>query len=233
MRRAREKIRFIQDITPMKAKTTKRRIMETAVGAALGAAIAGPAGAIAAGLAASNAASRVQHLGERKPRRKRTKPDADDPVIHARLRSILVPVDFSPSSLRAVRFARDWAVRFGAGVCVLHVIEPMNTAAPFGAEFVAPPPPPPGFRSKVRIELEKLARKAFAQSTKVTVQLREGVPYDEIVSAARKLKSDLIIIPTHGRTGLMRALMGSTAERVVRHAPCPVLTLRTAGAIAR
>ena len=217
----------------MKAKTTGRRIVETAVGAALGAAIAGPAGAIAAGLAASKAASRVQHLGERKRPRKRTRPAGDDPIVHARPRHILVPVDFSPPSLRAVRFAREWAARFGAGVCLLHVIEPMNAAAGFGVEPVVLPAPPPDFRGRIRAELEKLARKGFSRSTKVTVQLREGAPYDAIVTAARKLKSDLIIIATHGHTGLMHALMGSTAERVVRHAPCPVLTLRTAGAIAR
>ena len=219
----------------MKTKTTKRRIVETAVGAARGAAIAGPAGAIAAGLAASKAASRVEDLGKGKRPRKRARPGADDPIVHAQLKRILVPLDFSPPSLRAVRFARDWAARSHAGVCLLHVIEPMNTAAPFGAEPVALPPPPPGFRGKVRDELEKLARKEFPRSTKVSVELREGAAYDEIVTAARKLKSDIIIIATHGRTGLMRALMGSTAERVVRHAPCPVLTLRTriAGSLAR
>jgi nucleotide-binding universal stress UspA family protein len=214
----------------MKTRTTKRRIVETAMGAALGAAIAGPAGALAGGLAASKAASRVEHLGERKRSRKRSKPGAGDPLVHARPKSILVPIDFSPSSLRAVRFAREWAAQFHAAVCLLHVIEPMNTAAPFGAEIVTLPPPPPGFRNKIRTELGKLAGKAFARSTKVAVHVREGVAYDEIVTAARKLKADIIIIATHGRTGLMRALMGSTAERVVRHAPCPVLTLRTGSA---
>jgi len=212
----------------MKTKTTKRRIVETAVGAALGAAIAGPAGAVAAALAANKAASSVEHLGEGKRPRKRTKRAGDDPIVHVRPRHILVPVDFSPPSLRAVRFAREWAARFHAGVCLLHVIEPMNAAASFGAEPVLLPVPPPNFRGRIRAEMEQLARKGFTPSTKVTVQLREGAPYDEIVTTARKLKSDLIIIATHGHTGLMHALMGSTAERVVRHAPCPVLTLRTA-----
>jgi nucleotide-binding universal stress UspA family protein len=58
--------------------------------------------------------------------------------------------------------------------------------------------------------------------------LREGAPYHEIITAAQDLRADLIIIATHGRTGLSRALMGSTAQRVVCHAPCPVLTLRRA-----
>jgi nucleotide-binding universal stress UspA family protein len=173
---------------------------------------------------AGKAASRVKSPGKRQ--RKRTKPTVDTPIVHAHVKRILVPVDFSPPSLRAVRFAREWAVRFRAEVCLLHVIEPTTTVAPFGVEPVLLPTPPPNFRSKVKTELEKLARKEFSRSTKVSARLREGVAYDEIVTAARKLKSDIIIIATHGYTGLMRALMGSTAERVVRHAPCPVLVVR-------
>jgi nucleotide-binding universal stress UspA family protein len=212
----------------MKTKNTARRIVETAVGAALGGAIAGPAGAIAGGLAGNKAGSLVKNLGKRKAPRKRTKPGAKEATVHTDLKRILVPVDFSQHSLRAVRFARDWADRFHAGVCLLHVAEPLNTAAPFGAQPVILPPRPPGFRSKIKTELDTLARKAFPKSTKVTVEVREGVPYDAIVTLARKWKADIIIIATHGRTGLMRVLIGSTAERVVRHAQCPVLTIRSA-----
>ncbi|MEQ1850731.1 MAG: universal stress protein [Chthoniobacteraceae bacterium] len=98
----------------MKSRTTKRRIVETAVGAALGAAIAGPAGALAGGLAASKAASSVEHLGEGRRPRKRSPRRAKAPVVHARLKRILVPIDFSPPSLDAARFAGKWAGRFGA-----------------------------------------------------------------------------------------------------------------------
>jgi nucleotide-binding universal stress UspA family protein len=63
---------------------------------------------------------------------------------------------------------------------------------------------------------------------KVSVHLRDGIAWDQIASAARELGADLILLATHGRTGLAHALLGSTAERVVRHAPCPVLTLRRA-----
>ncbi|MEO6739521.1 MAG: universal stress protein [Chthoniobacteraceae bacterium] len=212
----------------MKPSNTKRRILDTAVGAALGAAIAGPAGAIAGGLVGNQAASGIENLGARKRPRKKSKPAAKVPTINADLKHILVPVDFSTHSLSAARFARDWAARFRASVCLLHVVEPMNTAAPFGAQAVIPPPPPPDFRSHAKISLEKLVREEFPRSKNVTTLIREGIPYDSIVAAARKLKSDIIIISTHGLTGLMRILMGSTAERVVRHAPCPVLTVRSA-----
>ena len=209
----------------MKSKTARRRIVETAVGAALGAAIAGPAGAVAGGLAASQAASRVTHLGERKRPRKRTRPAAHDPIAHASLRRILVPLDFSSFSLRSVRFARNWAARFRAEVCLLHVIEPINTAGPFGADPIALPPPPMTPRGEFTAALNKIARKEFPRSAKISVHLRDGVAYDQIANAAKKLKAD-IIIATHGRSGLARVLMGSTAERVIRHAPCPVLVLR-------
>ncbi len=212
----------------MKTRNTKRRIVETAMGAAIGAAIAGPAGAIAGGFAGNKAGSLVKDLGKRKTPRKRSKPGSKRAIVHTDLKRILVPVDFSPHSLAAMRFARDWAVRFRAAVCLLHVIEPVNTTAPFGAQTMVLPLPRPGFRSKLRTELDALARKEFPRSKNVSVEVREGVPYDEIVKAAGKLKSDIIIISTHGRTGLMRVLMGSTAERVVRHAPCPVLTVRSA-----
>lgn len=217
----------------MKTRTSKRRVVETAVGAALGAAIAGPAGAIAGGLAAGKAASKLDHLGERRHPRKRTGSDADDPMIHARLQRILVPVDFSPASLGAVRFAGDWAARFRASVCLLHVMEPTH-AIPFGSEMmVLPRDPPADVRKAIRCELEKLAHGHFPKSAKVSVQLREGSPHDQIVAAARKLRADIIIIASLGRSGVLRALMGSTAERVARHAPCPVLTLRSARSAAR
>ena len=211
----------------MKTGNTKRRIVETAVGAALGAAIAGPAGAIAGGIAGSKAGSLVKDLGKRKRAGKRSKPGAESAIVHTDLKRILVPVDFSPHSMRAVRFARDWAARFKAAVCLLHVVEPVNTVAPFGAAEMTMPAPPPDLRKRAGTELEQLAKKEFPRSKNVSTLIREGVPYDSIVAAARKLKSDLIIISTHGRTGLMRVLMGSTAERIVRHAPCPVLTVRS------
>ena len=212
----------------MKTKNTKRRIAETAVGAAVGAAIAGPAGAIAGGLAGNKAASLVKGLGEPKRPKKRAKAGVKAASIQTNLKRILVPVDFSEHSLKAVRFARDWAARFRAAVSLLHVREPINTIAPFGTQTMILPPPEPALRGKLKAELEAFARKEFPRSRNVSVEIREGVPYDEIVSAARKLRADIIIISTHGRTGLMRVLMGSTAERVVRHAPCPVLTVRSA-----
>jgi len=76
---------------------------------------------------------------------------------------------------------------------------------------------------------EKLAeqrRRIGAQRVEVRVMTRLGRPYVEITEAARDTKADMILLATHGHTGLKHVLLGSTAERVVRHAPCPVLTVR-------
>ena len=203
----------------MKSKNTKRNFTKAAVGAAIGGIIAGPVGAVAGGLAATQT-----RTAKKKPAARRKSSNADDPLLHAKLQRILVPLDFSQPSQRAVRFARDWAKRFGAQVCLLHVIEPTLTVTEFG--MVPARPGQPDLADLAKTALEKLAKKEFPAGMSVRVEIRRGVPYDEIAIAAGKWKADLIIIATHGRTGLSHVLLGSTAERVVRHAPCPVLTLR-------
>ena len=212
----------------MKNTNTKRKIAETVVGAAVGAAIAGPAGAVAGGIVGSQVAAHTPHAAEEKRTPVQAAADSEDPIVHADLKRILVPLDFSRPSRRTLRFARDWASRFGSEVCLLHVVEAIAPIGAFGAEPLAPLPPPEDFHKLARTELEALAAAEFPESVKVSVHLRDGVPYDEIVTAARELTADLIIIATHGHTGLARALLGSTAERVVRHAMCPVLTLKRA-----
>lgn len=212
----------------MKTSNTKRKIVETVVGAAVGAAIAGPAGAVAGGLVGSQVAAHTPHAAKDEREPEEGGEDPEDPLVHAQLKRILVPLDFSPPSRRALRFACEWAARFSSEVVLVHVIAPVEPVVAFGTAPTAPPFPSVDFHGPARAELEKLARTAFPDSVKVSVQLRDGVAYDEIVNAARELEADLIIIATHGRTGLSHALLGSTAERVVRHAACPVLTLRRA-----
>jgi nucleotide-binding universal stress UspA family protein len=87
------------------------------------------------------------------------------------------------------------------------------------------------FSEQTRVEDAKaklviLAHKEIGKFIPVIPQVRAGKPYEEIVTAAKRLEADLIIISTHGRTGLKHALLGSTTERVVRYAPCPVLVVR-------
>jgi nucleotide-binding universal stress UspA family protein len=212
----------------MKTTRTKRKIADAAIGAVIGAAIAGPAGAVAGGLVGSQAASHSARSAGEGRTHDQAAENADDPIIHAALKRILVPVDFSEPSRNALRFAGDWAKRFDSEVTLIHVIEPNNTFGILGMEPFAVPISPPDSRDQIRAELEKLVREECFASIKVSGELREGAPYHEIITAAQDLRADLIIIATHGRTGLSRALMGSTAQRVVCHAPCPVLTLRRA-----
>ncbi len=207
----------------MKTSNTKRQMAETVLGAAVGAAIAGPVGAVVGGLVGRQAAANLPQEEEGNARPE----EAEDPLSHARVKRILVPLDFSPASRNALRFAREWAARFGSEICLLHVVEATYPIAEFGAVPYSPSlPASEEAHSQALTGLHNLAAHEIGGITEVPVFIRDGVPYDQIVNAARELGADLIIISTHGRTGLSHALMGSTAERVVRHATCPVLTLR-------
>ncbi|MBI1839789.1 MAG: universal stress protein [Verrucomicrobia bacterium] len=140
--------------------------------------------------------------------------------------TILLPVDFSPASRQAldegVRFAR----MFRARLILLYVLEPIPmpdfaNAFPLVMENET-------VMKSCKKRLEQLATKAGVSPRLIERTLvREGQPYIEITDAARTLRADLIIIPTHGYTGLKHAFLGSTAERVVRHATCPVLVIRS------
>jgi len=138
---------------------------------------------------------------------------------------ILCPVDFSPPSRLAFETAAQLA-REGAGSLVLaHVWEPSpwmmgeQTLAP---EVIA------AVVANAEDELVKWRERARELGGKqVESRLLDGVPWDVIVNAAREDRAvDLIVMGTHGRTGLKRALLGAVAEKTVRHAPCPVLVVR-------
>jgi nucleotide-binding universal stress UspA family protein len=134
--------------------------------------------------------------------------------------TILHATDFSERSEEAFRVACSLAKDYAARVIVVHVPEPM--AASIG---MAPSPPlPEGYRGGLE---ERLCRfQAAAPDVRVECRVEEGDAAMGIVRAARATQSDLIVIGTHGRTGLGRLLMGSVAENVLRTAPCPVVTVK-------
>jgi len=140
-----------------------------------------------------------------------------------KLKRILVPLDFSNCSKKALQYAVPFARQFGATLSLLCVIQPyypVSEMVPMDGEI---------FERRMResSEAEMAAlRKSLDPALKPSATIRHGTPHVEIVRAARDLKCDLIILSTHGRTGLSHVLMGSTAERVVRHATCPVLVWR-------
>lgn len=194
----------------MKISNAKRKLAETAVGAAVGAVIAGPVGAVAGGLVGSQVAAHTPHAESGIFPPNHGGDDPNDPIVHAGLQRILVPVDLSQPSLHALRFAADWAARFGSEVCLLYVMNPANAALS---------------REQAPAELAKLGRETFSESTTVSTHVREGISYFQIATAARELRVDLVIVAPCGHAGASHELLDSTAERLVRHAPCPVLTL--------
>ncbi|HRI12623.1 MAG TPA: universal stress protein [Verrucomicrobiota bacterium] len=161
-----------------------------------------------------------------KPKSIRTTPTVHltpEPLLP--IKSILVPIDFSPPSKQALDYAVSFAKQFQAKLTLLHVFEPIATPD-FAASF-------PLVReydelmASAKRELDRLAKTAgIPAETVAATEVRFGRSFHEIADAARALKIDLIIISTHGYTGLKHALLGSTTERVVRHAPCPVLVVR-------
>ena len=140
------------------------------------------------------------------------------------IRSILVPLDFSKPSERALEQAATLAREFGAKLTVLNVVEPI--AMPDFAYYPLMMENDKVVASAHKRLTQFSARQGIAKDLVEKVLVRNGPAHREITDAARTLKSDLIVIATHGHTGLAHVLLGSTAERVVRHAECPVLVVR-------
>jgi universal stress protein A len=144
-----------------------------------------------------------------------------------RIKRILVPIDFSANSLQALAYAVQLAQRFVAELLVLNVVEPLYVAEPnVGSADLTTL-----LDEQQRIADEQLARISAdlrRQGQRVRTQVECGAPAQTIVEVANNSATDLIVIATHGRTGLSHMLIGSVAERVVRLAGCPVLTVRTA-----
>lgn len=136
------------------------------------------------------------------------------------IQTILHPTDYSERSDYAFRIACSLARDYQAKLVLLHVA--MRSVTIEGEAAIAP-------RSEeyFQEELDKLARVAVPAGICVERFVREGDPAGEILRAAQFTNADLIVMGTHGRTGLSRLLMGSVAEQVLRKAPCPVLTVRT------
>jgi universal stress protein A len=142
-------------------------------------------------------------------------------MIH--IQKILCPIDFSAPSRNALRYANEFAKAMNAKITVMHVIQPQPIAADVNVPYVP-----------LEIDLEKNAKEDLEQIVKEEVQegvlveqvMAFGLPSDCVIAQAQKENVDLIILGTHGRTGISRLLMGSTAENVIRHAACPVLVVK-------
>jgi len=156
----------------------------------------------------------------------------DEPLLTAAgaaafaIKRILVPLDFSECSKKALRYALALARQHSAALVLLYVA---GTTPAYGPLDYAPVD-----FGNVQQEMEAGAAKQLAKMIEDEIGdavpaeaiIRAGMASTEIVEAARELTADLIVISTHGRSGLKHVLLGSVAEQVVRHAPCPVLVVR-------
>ena len=140
------------------------------------------------------------------------------------LERILVPIDFSDCSLDALEYAALVAKQAKASIALLHVLEPVT----YGLDFTL------GHmeermqqREKLTKRLEELSSALSATGISATSHLRGGVPVDSILDEVRSLRSDLVVMGTHGRRGLSHVMAGSVAEALLRRATCAVLTVRS------
>jgi universal stress protein A len=147
-----------------------------------------------------------------------------------KLARLLVPVDFSDCSLRALDYALALAERFGSKMILLHVVEPAVYPENYLVASPALDETNQNLLESARERLVALTHKRIGHRCPAESLVRMGRAHSEIPDTAKALGADLIILGTHGYTGLKHVLLGSTAERVVRHAPCPVLTVRYPGA---
>ena len=148
------------------------------------------------------------------------------------IRRILAPTDFSELSKQGLKSALELAQSFGAKLLLMHVVEP----PPYPMEGIVPS----HMGATLLDDLERQASHELSHMLAETPEHRievarrvvVGIPHLKIVEVAEEDKTDLIVMTTHGRTGLSHLVMGSVAEKIVRTAPCPVLTIRPTSATA-
>ncbi|REJ74264.1 MAG: universal stress protein [Planctomycetota bacterium] len=147
------------------------------------------------------------------------------------LRHILHPTDFSEPARQAMAYALELAQRFDAELHAFYVVPPMAVMPWSSSGYV--PPSMVEAEERHRLEaadmLQSLMPSNEGGNPTVHHVVRDGTPFVRIIEYAREAGIDLIVIGTHGHTGLKHMLLGSVAERVVRKAPCPVLTVRPEG----
>lgn len=146
----------------------------------------------------------------------------DEALKAIKIKKILLPIDFSAAGKPALRYAKAFAQLTKASICLVHVMERIYSPD----EFTYIQIDITKTEGQVSREIGALQMGMF-QEIKTDFSIRQGLPFQEIVDAAEEKNADLIIMATHGYTGFRRILIGSTAERVIRYATCPVLVVRS------
>lgn len=146
--------------------------------------------------------------------------------METNIKKVLVPIDFSDYSKSALKYAVNFAKSFNAEIILVYVVEPVIYPPDFSMGQIAMPSINAEWDDRAKDELQKLAKSDITGAGNVKTIIKTGKPFVEIIETAKEEDVDLIIIATHGHSGVEHILFGSTAEKVVRKAPCPVLTLR-------
>ena len=152
----------------------------------------------------------------------RVKPAAQ---VRIEPKRILVPVDFSEHSKKALQYAIPFAEQFKSSIDLLYVVEPTVYPADFSFGQVGFPSVEDELRQRGAEELQSLSAREIGKRAPSRCSVRTGKAFNEIDQYAREEEIDLIIIATRGHSGMEHVLFGSTAEKVVRYAPCPVLVV--------
>ena len=154
--------------------------------------------------------------------------ERDEPILRSvaagpfQIKRIVVPIDYSECATKALRYAIPLARQHGATLDLIHVVSsPAYGYGEYGAIAMEPDPVPGSTKA-----LQKLAAAEIPPDVPYNIEVRTGAAAAEITHFAKTEAADMIVVSTHGYTGLKHVLMGSVAEHVVRYAPCPVLVVR-------
>ena len=145
------------------------------------------------------------------------------------IKKILLPTDFSEGSVAVIPYVLSLAKKYDANIDILHVIHEFIDMTDFYVPHISYDVMEEGMETAARENMQKFCSEHFEGKVDFKVHTRKGTPFLEIINAARELDTDLIVMGTHGRTGIDHILFGGTAEKVVRKSPVPVMTIRAKG----
>ncbi|MHC4140190.1 MAG: universal stress protein [Planctomycetota bacterium] len=143
------------------------------------------------------------------------------------LKKILCPIDHSDCSKEALKYAVSFAMKDEAKLYLLHIIDIRSFSE--GLDAMSKPIPDEETLEQLRTKLLDCIPEDIRDDMDVEATVIQGIPFAEIISTAKEKEIDMIVIGSHGRTGISHMMMGSVSEKVVRKAPCPVLTVRQPG----